>query len=86
MEKWTIPSGLTAAHDHSGLLGQSLASWPMVVGFGWPTPPVHGHNVLGALSPRGARPAHATWHGAQHRGGGLLAMRSSPRPSTDIPL
>jgi hypothetical protein len=37
MEKSTIPSGFTATHAHSGLLGQSPASWPMTVVFGQPT-------------------------------------------------
>jgi hypothetical protein len=40
MEKSTIPSGFTAAHGHSGLLGQSPASWPRQ----WPLdkPTAHG--------------------------------------------
>jgi hypothetical protein len=38
MKNFTIPSGLTAACGHSGLLGRSPASWSKAAAFGWPMP------------------------------------------------
>jgi hypothetical protein len=52
MEKSTIPSGFTAAHNHSGLLGQSPTSWPMVAACRSP-------QCTGASIARPARDHHA---------------------------
>jgi hypothetical protein len=90
MEKCTIPSGLTATHGHSGVLGQSPASWLMVVAFGQPMPPMHGLSEARARSARSHRVVcdQRTRHarGAQRHSDGLSVMRPSPRHSIEIPL
>jgi hypothetical protein len=53
MEKFTISSGFTAAHDHSVLLGQGLAGWPNTAAFGMAHAPAHSQSVRSARPVRG---------------------------------
>jgi hypothetical protein len=52
MKNITIPSGLTAAHGHSGSLDWSPAQTAQFMAFGWPMPPgagpAHGRRVVTA--------------------------------------
>jgi hypothetical protein len=48
--------------------------------------PERGQSALGVRLPHGARRVHTSWCGAQQRDEGLSVVRSSPRPSTRIPL
>jgi hypothetical protein len=69
MKNFTIPSGLTAAHGHSGSLDRSPAQTAQITAFGRPmrsgVGPAHGRHVVTA---RCASSAH-------RRSGGLLAVR-----------
>jgi hypothetical protein len=79
MKNFTIPSGPTAAHGHSGSLDRIPARTAQILAFGRPMP-------------SGARPAHS-WHvvtarctssarGTRRCSGGLSVTRCWPTPST----
>jgi hypothetical protein len=46
MENFTISSGFTAPHGHSGQLGQCPAGWPNTAAFGMAHAPVHARGVV----------------------------------------
>jgi hypothetical protein len=65
MEKFTVPVGCTGAHNHSGLLGQGLASWPKPTAFHSPRQVEHAQGTSKARAARGHRAEHGqcSWHG-----------------------